>query len=243
MSWHFSQALAVEYSAASCVDSEPSALSNGRRTQETCCAPDKTTDASNHSQSGTTCKPSMADRGLDWWMSSLAASRAKTSVPLAAVKESKASEAVCGHTWRELWVKFCRDTSSWKTHRCLWEEVLSASSVILPRWGMMQDGVLWERVTPALPTRETESGSLPTIRCFDRHGLVKNRTNAQAGAPGLSEVIGGIPNPTWGEWLMGWPLEWTNESSASATDKFRLWCESHGIPCGVAEGSNDPDQR
>jgi hypothetical protein len=21
-------------------------------------------------------------------------------------------------------------------------------------------------------------------------------------------------------------------------DKFRRWCESHGIPCGVAEGSN-----
>jgi len=30
------------------------------------------------------------------------------------------------------------------------------------------------------------------------------------------------------EWLMGWPLGWT-DCAASATDKFRQWCASHGI--------------
>ena len=229
MSWHYSQALVAAFSVASCAASAPSALSNGTHTQDNASWPAKTTDASNPSQSGMTCKPSMESHGLEWWISSLADSRAKTLAPLEAEQASMASEAVCGHTWRELWVKFSRGSCSWKTHRCLWEEDLSASSVILPRWGMMLDGVLWERSTPALRTKEKGSGSLPTIRCFDRHGLVNNRTNAQAGAPGLSEVIGGVPNPTWGEWLMGWPMEWTNESSASATDKFRQWLSSHGI--------------
>jgi hypothetical protein len=35
-------------------------------------------------------------------------------------------------------------------------------------------------------------------------------------------------NPEWVEWLMGWPLGWT-DSAQSGTDKFRQWCRSHGI--------------
>jgi hypothetical protein len=43
----------------------------------------------------------------------------------------------------------------------------------------------------------------------------------------LNDQIGGQLNPTWVEWLMGWPLGWT-DCGASATDKFRQWCNSHG---------------
>jgi hypothetical protein len=43
-----------------------------------------------------------------------------------------------------------------------------------------------------------------------------------------SPESGGQLNPTWVEWLMGWPLGWT-DCAASATDKFRQWCRSHGI--------------
>lgn len=44
----------------------------------------------------------------------------------------------------------------------------------------------------------------------------------------LNAVIGGSLNPEWVEWLMGWPGGWT-DLAASATDKFRQWCNSHGI--------------
>ncbi|MFT4235800.1 MAG: hypothetical protein QM607_12485 [Microbacterium sp.] len=44
----------------------------------------------------------------------------------------------------------------------------------------------------------------------------------------LNDQIGGQLNPTWVEWLMGWPLGWT-DCAASATDKFREWCQSHGL--------------
>jgi hypothetical protein len=40
---------------------------------------------------------------------------------------------------------------------------------------------------------------------------------------------GGSLNPTWVEWLMGWPLGWTG-CAASATDKFRQWQRSHSKP-------------
>jgi hypothetical protein len=42
-----------------------------------------------------------------------------------------------------------------------------------------------------------------------------------------SPKSGGQLNPTWVEWLMGWPLGWT-DCAVSATDKFRKWCDSHG---------------
>jgi hypothetical protein len=43
------------------------------------------------------------------------------------------------------------------------------------------------------------------------------------------ETTGGQLNPTWVEWLMGWPLGWT-DLKPLATDKFHQWQHSHGIP-------------
>lgn len=43
----------------------------------------------------------------------------------------------------------------------------------------------------------------------------------------LNDQIGGQLNPTWVEWLMGWPLGWT-DLKPLATDKFRQWFEQHG---------------
>jgi hypothetical protein len=44
----------------------------------------------------------------------------------------------------------------------------------------------------------------------------------------LNAEGGGALNPPWVEWLMGWPIAWT-DCAASATDRFRQWCDSHGI--------------
>ena len=44
----------------------------------------------------------------------------------------------------------------------------------------------------------------------------------------LNDPIGGQLNPTWVEWLMGWPLGWT-ASKPLETDKFQQWSHSHGI--------------
>jgi len=43
----------------------------------------------------------------------------------------------------------------------------------------------------------------------------------------LNAVAGGALNPMWVEWLMGWPLGWT-DCGASGMDRFRQWCGSHG---------------
>jgi hypothetical protein len=43
----------------------------------------------------------------------------------------------------------------------------------------------------------------------------------------LNAEVGGQLNPMWVEWLMGWPLGWT-DCAASVTDKFQQWRNSHG---------------
>jgi DNA (cytosine-5)-methyltransferase 1 len=42
----------------------------------------------------------------------------------------------------------------------------------------------------------------------------------------VSDISGAL-NPPWVEWLMGWPLEWT-DLKPLAMDKFLLWLNSHG---------------
>jgi hypothetical protein len=43
----------------------------------------------------------------------------------------------------------------------------------------------------------------------------------------LATVDGGKLNPTWVEWLMGWPLGWT-DCAPLATDKWQSWLRAHG---------------
>ena len=45
---------------------------------------------------------------------------------------------------------------------------------------------------------------------------------------GLATQVGGRLNPMWVEWLMSWPLGWT-DCDVSATDKFRSWQQQHGV--------------
>jgi hypothetical protein len=52
------------------------------------------------------------------------------------------------------------------------------------------------------------------------HYFLPDQVNAAAGG-------GGQLNPTWVEWLMGWPLGWT-DLRRLAMDKFRLWWLQHG---------------
>ena len=43
----------------------------------------------------------------------------------------------------------------------------------------------------------------------------------------LNAEVGGQLNPNWVEWLMGWPIGWTDLKPLE-TDKCQLWQESHG---------------
>ena len=102
MSWHFSQVQAEAYLEANSSDGKPSVPSNSMTTPAVCCSPDKTTDAYRPSQSGMMSEPSMASRGVVWWMSCLEASRAKTLAWSELVKDSTANTADSGGRWPEV---------------------------------------------------------------------------------------------------------------------------------------------
>lgn len=58
------------------------------------------------------------------------------------------------------------------------------------------------------------------------HGPMDSLANLDRGdgAP-----IGGQLNPSWVEWLMGWPIGWT-DCEPLATDRFHEWLRLHGRP-------------
>lgn len=46
--------------------------------------------------------------------------------------------------------------------------------------------------------------------------------------PQLGTIVGGKLNPTWVEWLIGWPLGWT-DLEPLATESFHEWQRKHGL--------------
>jgi hypothetical protein len=43
----------------------------------------------------------------------------------------------------------------------------------------------------------------------------------------MGKAIGGTLNPAFSEWLMGWPLGWT-DLKPLGTGKFQQWQQQHG---------------
>ena len=298
MSWHFLPELAAEYLADICLDGDASAQSSTTSTQEMYCSQDNEIDICQSSQSGTTCEPSTDDRGMEWLTLYQAAFRAKTLAPQERAQASKEHAQDSGRKWLELSVKYDRNTHSWRTHRCLFDEGLQQSSVILPKWGMMRRGVLFRlrtaehlisakeyglsvgtptasmrvrsdsfqegrlptpaemaqqiwwptpdancenRGTSKDPTAKTRpSGaqkqlslndavkmySTPTARDWKDNG--KSPAELARNSETLASQAGGKLNPMWVEWLMGWPIGWT-DLDVSGMDKFQLWQQQHGV--------------
>lgn len=64
----------------------------------------------------------------------------------------------------------------------------------------------------------------PTTQDAENNG---GPSQARRNTPPLNVQAGGPLNPTWVEWLMGWPLGWT-DCEPLEMDKFRQWLRLHG---------------
>ena len=245
MSWHFSQALEEAYSAGISSVGEQFAPSRLNHTLEISCSNDKTKECCPNFQSGTTSQLSTVDRGEELLTLYLEGFRAKTSARLDQEEESKEREADCGERWQESFAIFDRDTHSWKTPQCSLLEGSDEFSETWPKWGMMRHGVCSELPTWEPLTSENEyglSGSIPNAKmgggggqmfptptCHNSRELTPSPSAMKRRSPGLGCLaahgkIGpaGRLNPTWVEWLMGWPLGWTDLKPLEM-DKFHVW--------------------
>ena len=234
MSWLYSQALAEAFWEESSLDGEPFAQLNVMPTPHKFSRNDKTMDACSLSQFGLTCEVLTASRGEELLTSFLAAFHAKTSAPKVVEMDSMASAPDSGAKWIESSVKYCRDSLSWRTHRCLWDEALLSLSVTLPRWGMTRNGLAYQHPTAERPISATESGLLPTPMATDWKGGTTS-IRKDTGKQRLDQFrdwikcVHGLmyPIPEHSEAMMGWPIGWT-DLRPLGTDKFREWLQQHG---------------
>jgi hypothetical protein len=226
------------------------------------------------SRFGMTFKPLTENRGQELLTLYLEDFRARTSQQPDEAQALTEPDPECGHIWQELLARYDPVTSLWKTPQCSLLGDYTEFSETWPRWGLMRDGVSYQRQTLVRPTSEIVSGSWPTPRSCSamaatitpESAWAENRfpnletvvgqrlwptpvrsdhemrrpTEKWKGTSDLVPVVwtetGGRENPnqppallnaTWVEWLMGWPLGWT-DLKPLATDKFRLWQQQHG---------------
>jgi len=68
----------------------------------------------------------------------------------------------------------------------------------------------------------------PTCTARDgRSGKASEATMERNSRP-LSETIGGLLNPRWCEWLMGFPVGWTRFEPLE-THRFQEWLQQHSV--------------
>jgi hypothetical protein len=245
MSWLFSQALVEEYLGDTCLDGEPSAPLSGNNTQQAYCAPDKMTKFSRLSRFGMTYKPLTETRGEELLTLYLEDFHARTSAQPAKAQELKETNPQCGNTWQGSLARLDPSTSLWRTAQCSLLEDLELSLQTFPRWGLMQNGALYQLPTLVQTISVKEFGSEPNNETFfhtptttgldggsnSRKALKKRKNTNQYVTPtardykgmggagfrlrhgmnhNLADCLGGVPNPMFVEWLMAWPLGWTD---------------------------------
>ena len=233
MSWLYSRVLVEEYLGENFSDGEQSAPLNGNLTQLAYCAPDKMTDFSRLSRFGMTYKPLTESRGEELLTLYREVFHARTSQQPEKAQGLTENDQECGSTWRGWLAKYDPDSCLWRTAQCSLIEEEQESLETLPKWGMTVNGRLWEQQTLGPITKETEFGLLPTPTTQGLNGGSNSRksamkkgtwptptshnakeTNAPSEAlrntPTLAAQVGGHLNPMWVEWLMGWPLGWTD---------------------------------
>lgn len=157
--------------------------------------------------------------------SSAADSPASRSVTPASNLESPTNDGD-GHGWQMSFAQFDPDTCSWRTSQLSFE-MPGLSEPSLPTFtpsGSMRNGRLFERRTLVHPAPVNGSTCWPTPRAaMGSHGICWSRAESgdhrwqledflawQFIIAGNKRVSGYNVNPTWLDWLMGFPTKWTD---------------------------------
>ena len=146
-------------------------------------------------------------------MSSREDSLVRTSPQQADKQALRASEVDCGVKSPVLLASYNPDTRSWKTSQtslvATADDGLDEFLETWPRSGMTRNGTAYQLPRLAPTTTEIGSGLWPTPTAHNaKEGAYPSEYNRNT--PTLSSQAGGKLNPTWVEWLMGFPLDHTD---------------------------------
>lgn len=234
MSWSFSRVMVAAYSLANFSDGKSSPPSNSTTTQGASSWRDKMTDALDHFRSGMTCLHLTGSRGADWWIAYLADFHASASAQPETIPSKEGSQDSttpkadsCANN-SESYEKLNPPIADLRTTPTSQNADSLLFSLHLPRWGSMRHGILYQRTHLVLPTNVNASGlRLPTPTAHNakegNYPAERTRNTLSLGA-----VFGGKVNPQYVEWMMGFPIGWTDLSD-SGMHKFQSWQLAHGI--------------
>jgi hypothetical protein len=238
MSYSYLQEQGEVSSAQSFSDIEPFVLSRLKNTQERSYSKDSGTESSLGFRSGETSKPLMGNLGEASWILSPEDFLAKTFLQQEKELESRANAQGFGAKWSGWFAKYDQDLYLWKIPQCSLLEDYIEFSGTWPNWGTMRDGACWELTTRVLPTNESEFGFWPTPDAnMGKRGTQADwkpiRPSGQPAQYPINQFLRdkyhklGKPCPKLMEWLMGWPISWT-DLKPLAMDKFQRWLRLHG---------------
>ena len=154
------------------------------------------------------------------WIASMRVSHARTLALLADKQVlAKGQDRVFTEKSCELLAQLDPATSSWKMSPQLSQRALTKLSKTWPAWGMTQGGCVYGHPMSGHLIKETDGLHWPTPTA---HNAKEGAYPAEytLNTPTLASRVGGQLNPLWVEWLMGWPIGWT-DSKQSATAKSR----------------------
>jgi hypothetical protein len=154
---------------------------------------------------------------------SAAASPVRTSATPGNALASTASARDYGQSSPELLASYDPATSSWRTSQLCLDGELSEFSETWPRSGLMRNGTAYQLPPLVRLTDATECGLLPTpsanqsIACSMEAARNEAARLHPQGRWTLATIISeelpastvGSLNPTFVEWLMGYPRDWT----------------------------------
>lgn len=240
MSWLYLPGQVVDFSGQNSSDGKQSATLKIINTPSKLSKLESRTDYSTMPPYGTMPEHSTGSPGVDVWISSLLASRANHSA--APEKDTgKKTAGICGLIRGALLAKYDQDLSCWRTfQKSFLTDISDEYLVSYPKWGMTVDGELFKARTSVHLTDEkgyslwqTPVASDWRRLYFTRESLLKHKykKNRRGGNDSLvtqvMEEYGWYPTLNFMEWLMGYPIGWT-ELKPLETDKYQQWLNSHG---------------
>lgn len=217
MSWLFSQALAEEFSAATCSDGKQYAQLNVMPTPHRFSRNDKMMEFSDLSRFGLTCAVLTESHGEELLTSFLEASRVRH---LAKHQEEESQRKTCGLKCRESSQRSSQDLSLQKTYP---ETPLQTQQLTSLEWVTRPERLICPRKTWVQTIYGKDFGYLhtPTTKAnYSAESMQKWES-----ARNFTTVFG-VPTPQNQSWLMGFPSGWTDIESLEM-HKFQSWLQLH----------------
>lgn len=219
MSWLFSQALVAEFLEGNSWVGEPYVPSSVTGTaQVSCCSGSWTPVSDGLSRYGLTCERLTAAHGaalLTWYRAGFPAR------PSAEHLEDGVWLTISGRKHCGSWQMSLPGTSSPRTSR---RRQSTSPQTPLSRWVTPSDAWRFPRKTWVQTTFGNDIGFVhtPTHTANYACRSMQKWPNCRAFVRAF-----GKPSPTNAEWLMGWPIGWTDLKPLE-TAKFQSWLQQHG---------------